>query len=229
MLSNLVETLFVLLLVAGVPALSYITTRGSHFRLLPRSALYVSAVFSQALLAALGTAVVLVTLRSFSAIGFRTVAAADGVRWTVGLAAGCLGAMAITLWLERCGWWPAESELVNRLVPETAREKLWGVLVLAPTAAFAEEYLYRGYLLTVLSRELHSVPWGWAISSAAFGLAHLYQGLSGAARAALLGALLAYPVVLRGSLYPSMAAHFVIDAVALAWLGPVLLRRTSPP
>jgi membrane protease YdiL (CAAX protease family) len=44
-------------------------------------------------------------------------------------------------------------------------------------------------------------------------------------RAALLGGLLAYPMVHLGSLYPSMVAHFLIDALALAWLGPKFLRQ----
>ena len=47
-------------------------------------------------------------------------------------------------------------------------------------------------------------------------------------RVALLGALLAYPVLRLESLYPSMAAHFVIDVVALVWLGPRFLERKAP-
>ena len=62
--------------------------------------------------------------------------------------------------------------------------------------------------------------WALAASSVVFGFAHIYQGLGGVLRAAALGALLAYPVIHLGSLYPSMAAHFVIDAVALGWLAP---------
>jgi membrane protease YdiL (CAAX protease family) len=46
-------------------------------------------------------------------------------------------------------------------------------------------------------------------------------------RAAVLGALLAYPVVRLGSLYPSMLAHGLIDALALVWLGPRLLRPNA--
>jgi membrane protease YdiL (CAAX protease family) len=42
-------------------------------------------------------------------------------------------------------------------------------------------------------------------------------------RASLLGALLAYPVIHFGSLYPSMLAHGLIDALALVWLGPKIL------
>jgi len=74
---------------------------------------------------------------------------------------------------------------------------------------------------------LHSSVWAWSLSSAAFGLAHFYQRPSGMMRAAALGALLAWPVVRTGSLYPSMASHFLIDAAAFGWLGPRLLK--SPP
>jgi membrane protease YdiL (CAAX protease family) len=38
-------------------------------------------------------------------------------------------------------------------------------------------------------------------------------------------ARLTIPVIRLGSLYPSMAAHFLIDAVALAWLGPRFLKE----
>ena len=229
MLSKLVEILFVALLVAGVPALSYLSTRGNQIRLAPRSALYFSVVISQWLLAGLGMGVTALTFGSFRALGFRSVPAAALIRWTALLAIISLLVMGIILLLEQRGWWPPETDLVHLLLPETASEKLWAVLILAPTAAFCEEYLYRGYLLAALSQWLHSVGWGWVASSAFFGLAHVYQGASGMLRAAVLGALLAYPVVLLGSLYPSMAAHLVIDAVAFGWLGPSLLRRSPTP
>jgi membrane protease YdiL (CAAX protease family) len=229
MLSKLVEICFVILLVGGVPALSYASTRGSQVRLLPRSALYFSAALSQWLLTTLGTGVMIVTSRSFSGIGFRAVSATTLILWAVLLAGVSLLAMVLILLLEQRGWWPAESELVYLLLPQTGPEKLWAVLFLAPTAAFCEEYIYRGYLLVVLSQWSHSVAWSWAISSAVFGLAHVYQGWSGMVRAALLGTLLAYPVLLLGSLYPSMVAHLLIDAVALGWLGPTLLRQRPSP
>ncbi|HET7841993.1 MAG TPA: CPBP family intramembrane glutamic endopeptidase, partial [Terriglobia bacterium] len=140
-----------------------------------------------------------------------------------------LAAMGATAVLEKVGWWPEESELVRLLIPTTAREKLWAVLVLAPTAGFCEEFLYRGFLLFQFTQWFHSVNWAWAASSVVFGLAHSYQGASGVARAAALGALLTYPVIHLGSLYPSMAAHFAIDAVALAWLGPTFEIKDHNP
>jgi CAAX protease family protein len=115
--------------------------------------------------------------------------------------------------------------MVRLLMPENGREKLWALFGLAPTAGLCEEFLYRGFLLAEMTAWFHSAGWGVVVSSAAFGLAHTYQGLNGMVRAGLLGALLAWPVVHLGSLYPSMAAHFLIDAVALLWLGPRFVRQ----
>jgi membrane protease YdiL (CAAX protease family) len=226
MLANLIGSLFVLLLVAGVPALSHLTVRRAHIRLIPRPDLYLSAIISQWFLAALGALVVFTIGPGFRAIGFRALPVAALARWTLLLTAASLAALGVVLLLERHGWWPEEPELVRLLMPQTRREKLLAVLMLAPTAAICEEFLYRGYLLAQFSRWFEPVPWAWIGSSLAFGLAHAYQGFTGMVRAALLGGLLAYPVVHLGSLYPAMAAHFVIDAVALAWLGPRFLKPT---
>jgi len=225
MLAKLTGGVFVLLLVAGVPALSHLTLRRVHIRLIPRPDLYLSVFISQWFLAALGALVVLTTGPGFQATGFRAISGAALARWALLLTAVSLAALGIVLLLERRGWWPEEPELVRLLLPETRREKLLAVLTLAPTAAICEEFLYRGYLLAQFSRWFEPVPWAWIGSSVAFGLAHAYQGLNGMVRAALLGGLLAFPVIYLGSLYPAMVAHFVIDAVALAWLGPKFLKR----
>ena len=223
MLSKLVGVLFVILLVAGVPALSFATARSSQVRQIPRLSLYLSASLSQWLLAGLGGLVVLLTFRDGLLLGFRTVPPGVLMQWGGALVVASLAGLGASLFLGQRGWWPEESELVYLLIPETPLEKLWSVVLLAPTAALCEEFLYRGYLLSQLGQWCHSASWGVALSSLAFGLAHIYQGWSGMVRAALLGALLAYPVVRLGSLYPSMVAHGLIDALALAWLGPKLL------
>jgi CAAX protease family protein len=220
MLSELLGIFFAVFLSVGVPILSYMTARDPRVRQAPRLALYFSAVLSQWILAALGILVVLATSMTFQRIGFRFVELAAFGRWAAVLILVSLGAMGATVILEKLGWWPAESELVRLLIPATAREKMWAVFALAPTAGFCEEFIYRGFLLVEFNQWFHSMTWAWVASSIVFGFAHIYQGASGMVRAALLGALLAYPVVHLGSIYPSMAAHFVIDAVALAWLGP---------
>jgi membrane protease YdiL (CAAX protease family) len=222
------EALFVLLLVAGVPLLSRATARRPELRMIPRPDLYLSAMVSQWILTAVGVVVVLLAGPGFRAIGFRGIMLRDFLFW-LGLVAGVsvLG-LGLLLVLEHRGWWPPEPDLVLLLMPETRREKLLAVLVVAPSAALCEEFLYRGYLLTQLSVWLGGNLWAWAISSLAFGLAHAYQGSNGMARAALLGGLLAFPVLSSGSIFPSVAAHFLIDAIAMAWLGPRFLSRPSP-
>jgi membrane protease YdiL (CAAX protease family) len=227
MLAKIAGIFFVLLLVAGVPTLSFLTARQRHLRFVPRRALYVSAILSQWLLAALGVVVVLVIFGDFAAVSFRPVASLTFLRWTLALCLAALAFQGILLVCEHSGWWPAESETVRLLLPETRQEKLWCVLLVAPTAALCEEFVYRGYLLTQLSAWLPSRGWAWAASALAFGLAHTYQGLSGVLRAGVLGAFFAYPVLCWGSLYPSMAAHFIYDALALVWLGPHFLKFES--
>jgi membrane protease YdiL (CAAX protease family) len=226
MLTTLIAALFTALLVGGVPALSYSSTRNSQVRELPRLALYVSAVFSQWVLTVLGLGVVFLVARDVFRTGFRAVPLVDALGWAAGIALVSLLALGLVLLGERRGWLPQESELVSLLIPETTREKVWSVVIVAPTAAFCEEFLFRGFLLTQLNHWFHSVGWAWVACSVAFGLAHSYQGWSGMIRAGLLGALLAYPVMRFGSLYPSILAHWLIDAVVL-WLGRWLIPKDA--
>ncbi len=227
MIANLLAIAYVSLLLVGVPALSFHTARRLRLQEIPRLALYFSAVASQWLLALLGLVVVLATARDRVAATFHALPLTTLVIWSAGLAAVSLAGLGLCLLLERWGWWPEEPELVNLLIPVTPREKFWALCIVTPTAAFCEEFLYRGYLLAQLGHWLHSGSWAWGITSLAFGLAHMYQGWSGVLRAALLGALLALPLMRLGSLYPAIFAHALIDALALVWLGPKFLRQES--
>lgn len=227
MIAGIAEAGFLLVLVAAVPALSYRTSRRPEILALPRLQLYLSAAMSQWLLAALGVVVVWAASMTFATIGFHAVSPPSFFFWTAVLTGVSLAALGLVVWLEQRGWWPPEPELVRALIPQTRREMFWAVLVIAPTAAVCEEFLYRGFLLAELTQRFHSVALAAALSSVAFGMAHTYQGLSGIARAALLGALLSIPVIRLGSVFPSMAAHFLIDAVALTLLGPEMLKKSG--
>jgi uncharacterized protein len=229
MIVNLMSYLFMLSLVAGIPVLSLLTARPERLRQVPRAALYISAVLSQWLLAALGGVVVWATLPGLQAAGFRAISSAAFLSWSFLATAACFAAIGVMALLENLGWWPPEPETSRILLPETRREKILAVLLVAPSAGFCEEFLYRGYLMPQLSRYPSSVFWGWLVSSVGFALAHSYQGLSGILQAAVLGGLLAYPVVRLGSVYPSMTAHAIIDALLLVWLGRKLLRPTPDP
>lgn len=225
MLSKTIGVAFTLLLLVGVPLLSFLTARDRQIRQLPRRVLYLSAVMSQWLLAAVGAVVVWLT--SMDPVFLRVASLNAFLGWTFILTGASLAGLGGLLLLERRGWWPPESDLVYLLLPADRVERLWAVFFVAPTAALCEEFLYRGYLMTQLSHWFHSVSWAWGLSSVAFGLAHTYQRINGMLRASLLGVLLAFPVVRLGSIYPSMTAHFLIDALALAWLGPAMLGKNA--
>ncbi|HEV2379216.1 MAG TPA: CPBP family intramembrane glutamic endopeptidase [Terriglobia bacterium] len=224
MVERAAEIGFLLVLVAGIPVMSWITAHDPQVRTAPRPALYASAALSEWMFTGMGLAAVRVARLSAASLGFRSIPWPSFAYWT-GLVLLISGAgLALVLLLERRGWWPDESDLVYLLMPKSRAEKAWALALVAPTAALAEEFLYRGYLFAMIARGLHSTVWAWGLSSAAFGLAHLYQRPSGMVRAALLGALLAWPLARTGSLYPGMATHFLIDAVAFGWLGPKMLR-----
>lgn len=227
MLSSAVRIGFSVLLIVGVPLLSWRSARPEQVQGIPKTALYFSALVSQWILAAAGVLVVFLAGSGFLAVHVAPVSGSGFIQWTLVLVVVSVAGLGLVLLLERLGWWPEEPEMVRALMPRTRREKWWALLGMAPTAGLCEEFLYRGFLLVEVSAWFHSVAWGVAISSAAFGLAHSYQGLNGMVRAGLLGALLAWPVLQTGSLYPSMTAHFLIDAVALLWLGPRFLRQVG--
>jgi len=64
-------------------------------------------------------------------------------------------------------------ENVRKLLPVTGSERIVFVVV-ALTAGFCEEFLYRGWLLSIGGFALKSVWLGLLISSILFGFAHLY-------------------------------------------------------
>jgi membrane protease YdiL (CAAX protease family) len=222
MVERAAEIGFLVLLIAGVPVMGYLTAHDPQLRTLPRRALYVSAALSEWLFAALGVAAARVARLNATQLGFRAVSLRSLIGWTAAIAAISTAGLAVIVVLERHGWWPEESDLVRLLMPRTREEKAWAIALVTPTAALTEEFLYRGYLLAIIAGALHSTKWAWALSSVAFGLAHIYQKPNGMVRAGILGVLLTWPVVRTASLYPSILAHFMIDAVAFGWLGPKL-------
>lgn len=90
-------------------------------------------------------------------------------------------------------------------------------------AAFGEEFIYRGYLLTRFSQLLGGtrLASGLAIAGQAvlFGLAHWYQGPVGMIPIAL-GALLTGVAVTRWGriLWPAMIAHGLVDTLGFVLL-----------
>ncbi len=103
------------------------------------------------------------------------------------------------------------------LLPHTLSERLFWIL-LSLGAAFSEEITFRGYVITRI-RILSGHYWvGAVLSSLAFSLGHLYQGVSGLILTFIYGLLFAGLFVARKSLVPCILAHFLQDALVVAAL-----------
>jgi membrane protease YdiL (CAAX protease family) len=142
--------------------------------------------------------------------------------WTLGTLAVCI-AMWMAALLESKMHPEASDDVVLAMLPRTGRE-MAAFSGISLTAGFVEEYLLRGFCLGIIALVTGSLWLGAAVTTLSFGLAHLYQGPRGAVRATVLGAVLAIPVVLTGSLVPSMIAHAATDLASGRWTLRILRR-----
>ena len=107
---------------------------------------------------------------------------------------------------------------VTTILPHTRTELYWFAGV-SLSAGFCEEFLFRGYLISVLS------PWlSWwgaaAVSLSIFAIGHIYQGWNGVLRTGIVGALYTLVVAIFESLWPAIALHALLDfgSGVMAWL-----------
>ena len=153
---------------------------------------------------------------SFSELG---LAKGEPVRMVM---ASLTGALVIGLlqWvnLRRIGRLPMEARgrlqaVSERLLPQSWIERL-PFFALAITAGLCEEFLYRGFAMAALWRT-GLVSWEVVlVSSALFGLAHLYQGRGGLVGTLLIGAVFGIARIAYDSLIPAAVWHAVVDLVA---------------
>lgn len=113
----------------------------------------------------------------------------------------------------RQGW--SGLKLMQALLPRTRRER-WLALGLAVTAGCCEEFLYRGFLVTVVAGWSSNVPLAVGISVVLFALAHAPYGKLGL-MSALGGAALAVAFVATGRLTAPILAHIAYDCYAFFW------------
>ena len=99
------------------------------------------------------------------------------------------------------------------MVRAETRHEAWSFQALSATAGITEEIVFRGVLIAALA--LVIPLWAAAIISViAFTLPHAYQGPAGMARVLPTGAFLTAIVLVGGSLWPAIIAHWVIDMTA---------------
>ncbi len=114
---------------------------------------------------------------------------------------------------------------LGHLAPKTPKEDRLFVLV-SITAGVCEEILYRGFLLAALAPVL-GMWTAVALTSAIFGLAHVYQGWVGIGKAALAGLVMALLTVFSGSLFIAILLHAVIDLTSGRIMGRAITGLTG--
>ncbi len=204
---------YAIALAIGLPLLAFRTgLREEHVAEVTaaRSAVYFSAAVSIGVLAAVTFGISAWQSIPPADVGWKVGEAGPAFAWAVAIAAAGIGTVWLIVRLGQALKLP-ESRLSFVLMPRTGPEKR-AFLVVAAVAAIGEEYLYRGFMYHVFADSLGG-PWtAAALTSVSFGVAHGYQRTVGMTRAGLLGALLAVPVIWTGSLFPSIVAHFWINA-----------------
>jgi len=154
-------------------------------------------------------------------------------RWTIALVSIVGAAVIATLqWLNlrRIGRLGARAPellkaLAERILPQSILE-MPSFFGLAVTAGVCEEFIYRGFAMAAFTRA--GLP-AWSVilvSSALFGLAHLYQGRGGFLSTMILGALFGLTRIGYDSLVPVILWHIAVDIVA-GLAGPRYLRRAG--
>lgn len=103
-------------------------------------------------------------------------------------------------------------QVMQRLMPVSQAE-IPAFMVLAITAGACEEFLYRGFVYSDLASFM-SAGAALLVSSALFGVAHLYQGRQGVIGTCVIGLVLGAGRLWTGSILPGAIAHFLFDLSA---------------
>lgn len=210
---TIITRVFAAVLVVGLPVLAFRTgLKDEHLPQIEaaRISLYASAALTLGILSAGVLAMAAWQGVPAADLGWKVTEPGPAFGWAVGITVGGLAIVWVVTVLGR-NFGLEESPLALALMPRTGQERN-GFLLLSGAAAIGEEYIYRGYLLHVLAAWMGD-PWlAVVVTSISFGVSHGYQRSIGVIRATALGVLLAVPVVLTGSLFAAVAAHFWINA-----------------
>ncbi|EQB63733.1 MAG: abortive infection protein [candidate division Zixibacteria bacterium RBG-1] len=103
---------------------------------------------------------------------------------------------------------------ISFLMPQSPAEKLLWIFM-SFSAAVSEEAAFRGYLLTKLNLWIKNIWFIAILSSLAFGMGHIYQGVGGVILTALYGFFFAILFLWKRTLAPCIFAHFMQDAAVV--------------
>lgn len=216
---HVVEWIWLALMMVGPPLGAILTRRIVQQRTPPRHLATLNTIVNLALMGGLTFAIDHFGSR-LGARGLHGLSPASLAAWT----AGTLG-LSIAISVAFVAWRVAGRRPVSRvsrlLLPATPGD--WPLFFLMScVAGTVEEFLCRGFEMGLVTTLAHSAWLAAGIVAVFFGLGHVAQDRVGALRAAVLGLVLAVPVIVTGSLLPSMLAHAATNLLTPAWMGRAL-------
>jgi membrane protease YdiL (CAAX protease family) len=220
--ADVLAFMFTLLLLVGFPALTIMVElrrkKEGVARTQSRVRVFVTVLSIEFLLAMIALALLTAQTGDFNFnwTGLRVLGPVSFLSWFAVLLIG-LFLIGRVMGFMRARRWLGARAVPDRFHPKpvTRLEKGLWYFAVAPVVGVSEEFLYRIYLFNEIPNLWHTHPLvlAWVMSSVAFGLAHVHKDFSRLWGATAVGFLLGSPVVFSGSVFPSMAAHALYDAL----------------
>jgi len=165
------------------------------------------------LLVAIALVLVIFSGRSWASVGL-VLPHGAGLLWTAGILLA-VAALLKAQYGAATRTDRARASVSRQLAPvrwylPSAGSELANFRALSVTAGVCEEILFRGYLMAFLL-PLGGMGVAVVVSSLLFGLGHAYQGVGGAVKSGMIGALMAGMYLLTGSLLAPILVHAVVD------------------
>ena len=209
-MSTSIAIVWTAIIVLGAPIAGLVARRPLAARQRPRALIYAG---SAANLIAIGGITAVIDIyrdsKTISALGW-TMSLSQLVVWSLGLTVVSV-LISFCVFVLRRNLNRPPSAIVMSLLPETMREQAM-FLLLCLLVGLVEEFLFRGFAFFTLTGFTGSQLLAAAIVTASFALQHGIQDTIGIGRAFVLGVLLIVPIVMTGSLLPSIIAHAIVDA-----------------
>jgi membrane protease YdiL (CAAX protease family) len=206
-MSSIIAIIWTAVIVLAAPIAGLLARKPLAARKKPRILIYAGSAANLIVIGAI-TAVIDIKRGGdvLRAITWHTAAFAA---WSIGISI-LLILISVAFFVLRQKFKRPPSEIVMSLLPETIGERLV-FLLLCFLIGFVEEFLFRGFAFFTLAGLTGSVGLPAAIITFSFALQHGIQDAIGVVRAFVLGVLLLIPVLITGSLLPSIVAHTIVD------------------
>ena len=127
------------------------------------------------------------------------------------------GAALLDQFLQSIGFSAPSTPLPTTPTVESFSETILA-LVLVVVVAFAEETIFRGYMILRLEGIFNSPAWAVILSAVIFSLGHGYEGSAGVITVGAIGTAFAVVYFWRRSLMAPMVMHFLQDFLSIVLL-----------